>query len=263
MTDADQIEIAHSRRVGCLIVTLRGRLDSLSYRPLRDGLVQLAVEQPRALIVDIDGLEIDSEPALTVFSSASSRVSIWPQVPILLVARNGSRRSRVDRSAIAHVVPVFGSVEAAIASVRSPPPRRRRTAGYPPVIASSGLARRFVRQTCSDWDIGNWTQDALSVASELVENGVKHANTRLELRLESGAGLLTVAVRDGDPGMAVLRQGAAGQPDGYGLQIVADLARAWGCSPDLHGGKVVWAVLTAGPDWFQKYPAWRPPRRSP
>lgn len=257
MTGANHIQIAHTARAGCLVATVTGHLGSQSYRTVRDGLVKLAVEQPRALIVDIDELEVGSEPALTVFASAWSRVSIWPEVPILLVASDEVQRQRLRRRTVAHFVPVYRSVEEAIAAVRMPPRRRRRTAEYTPAIASSALARTFVRQTCEDWNCEEWLQDALCVASELVENAVKHAGTNLQLRLESRSGLLTIAVRDGDPHMAVIRQTAAGQPVGYGLQIVSDLARAWGSSPDLGGGKVVWAVLT-GRDWFRKYPAWQP-----
>lgn len=262
MTDADQIDIAHSERAGCLIAKISGTLDSRSYRAVRDGLIKLAVEGPRALITDIDDLKVDNDSALTVFSSAWSRVNVWPEVPILLVATGAAMQRRLKHGLVAHFVPVFQGVDEAIASVRMPPPRRRRTAQYNPVIGSSALARTFVRETCEDWDCKDWVQDALCVASELVENAVKHARTELQLRLEYRAGLLTIAVRDDDPHMAVLRQTSAGQPDGYGLQIVADLARAWGSAPDLGGGKVVWATLTAGPDWFRKYPAWQP-HRSP
>ncbi|HVW42106.1 MAG TPA: STAS domain-containing protein [Amycolatopsis sp.] len=259
MTGAGQVEIVHRESVGCLIAKLHGRLDSLSYRPLRDELIKLAVEQPRAVIVDVDHLEIQSETVLTVFSSAWSRVQVWPEVPILLVARDSVPRRSLGRTAIARAVPVFGSLREAIASIPAPPARKRRSAGYPPVFESSALAREFVGRTCADWDLTSWTQDVLSVASELVENAVKHAQTALRLRLEYRAGLFAVAVRDADPRMAVIRQTATGRPDGYGLQIVAGLARAWGCSPDLRGGKVVWAVLSARSDWFQKYPAWSPP----
>lgn len=258
MTGAGHVEIAHKESAGCLIAKLYGQLDSLSYRGLRDELVKLAVEEPRAVIVDIDDVEIQSEPVLTVFSSARSRVNVWPEVPILLVARTSVQRRSLGRGAVAHFVPVFRTVEDAIASTKGPPARRRRTADYPPVIESSALARRLVRRTCEDWALRYWVQDAMSVASELVENAVKHAQTGLQLRLEYRSGLLTVAVRDGSPRVAVARQTASGGPDGYGLQIVADLARAWGCAPDLGGGKVVWAVLTAGPGWLRRHPAWRP-----
>ena len=259
MTGARQVEIAHRENAGCLIAELSGRLDALSYRGLRDELIKLAVEQPRAVIVDIDQLEIQNEPALTAFSSAWSRVNVWPEVPILLVARDSAQRGKLGRGTVAHFVPVFRTIGNAIAAVKKPPARRRRTADYPPVITSSALARKFVRRTCADWGLRDCAPDASSVACELVENAVRHAETGLQVRLEYRSGLLTVAVRDADPRMAVIKQAASGRPDGYGLQIVADLARIWGCAPDMRGGKVVWAVLTIGRDWFRRYPVWHPP----
>ncbi|HVV09890.1 ATP-binding protein [Amycolatopsis sp.] len=259
MSDTGQIDYRHRTVAGCFVVTFSGRLDSRTYLEVRDSLVKLALEQPRALVVEMHGLEVANDLQLSVFSSAWMRVSEWPDVPIMLVATDGTLHDRLKSSALARFVPVYANVDAAVASLKSPRLQRRNVMTYPPLPESSSAARQFVRQTCHQWDITPWTQDALCVASELVENAYQHTGTELELRLELRRGLLTVAVRDGSPRPAVLRQRADGQPNGYGLQIVADLARSWGCAPDLRGGKVVWAVLTCGTDWFRKYPAWPGP----
>jgi hypothetical protein len=260
--EADRIQVSQNERDGCLVATLTGRLDALSYGALRDSLVKLALEEPRALVVEVDDLLVGSESALTVFSSASMRVNEWPDVPIFLVTGDPVQRAMLDASTMSRFVPVFGTVGHAIDSAAAGPPRRRKIAVYPPVLMCSGAARNLVREACREWDVESWTQDAVCVVSELVENAVAHARTELEVRLELRRGMLTVAVRDGSPRHAVLRQDTKGRPAGYGLQIISDLARSWGCSPDLRGGKVVWAVLTAGPRWFEKFPAWPgPPAR--
>jgi len=242
--EADQIEATHTEQSGCLVAKLHGHLGFL---------VKLALEEPRAVIVDVDRLHLDDEPARTVFTSARMRVRDWPAVPIVLVATDPWQRRLLTRS-----VPVFASIGSAIASVRAHPRRRRALTDLPAVPSCSRLARRFVRETCGRWTLGLETSDALFIASELVENAFRHAGTAMRLRLELRGGLLTVAVRDGSPRPAVLRQGPSGTPSGFGLRVVSDMSRAWGCSPDLHGGKVVWAVLTAGADWFTRFPAWEP-----
>ncbi|GAB2990419.1 STAS domain-containing protein [Amycolatopsis acidiphila] len=263
MNEADRVEVAHEELDGCLVATLDGVLDSLTYGYIRDALVKLALEQPRAVVAELDNLSVGNEALLSVFSSAWMRVNDWPQVPLFLVAGDQARRSAIALSAINRFVPVFATVGEAIASVEAGAPRRRRRAVYPPVRMVSAAARDFVREACKDWQIEALTSDAVCLASELVENAIEHARTELELRLELRRGMLTVAVRDGSPAHAVLRQGRQGQPLGYGLQIVADLATTWGCAPDLHGGKVTWAVLTTGPRWFERHPEWTAPALRP
>jgi hypothetical protein len=252
----EQIVLTRIERTGCLVARLAGRLDAVGYRGVRDLLVKLALEEPRALVVDVDALDMDVEPALSLIASARMRVSEWPDVPILLVARDSRQRALLTPAALRHLVPVFSTIEAAIASVK-PRPRHSALAEFPPVAASSARSRRFVRAACDEWGIGQPREDVLSVTSELVENAFKHAGTPMQVRLELRNGLLSVAVRDGSPRPAVLRQSSSGAPVGYGLRIVAGLARAWGCSPDLGGGKVVWAVLATGRSWLRKLRLWR------
>lgn len=79
------------------------------------------------------------------------------------------------------------------------------------------------------------------VATELVENSLKHTDSAPTLRLELRCGLLSVAVTDGSPAPAVLRESRE-QPGG-GLRLVAQTTRVWGCTLTLAGGKVVWSVL--------------------
>jgi anti-sigma regulatory factor (Ser/Thr protein kinase) len=162
-------------------------------------------------------------------------------VPILLVARERALRDALANSAVSRFVPVHDDVEAALTALRDPPPRRRTEVELSPVAASSRIARAFVRSTCERWDLADHIQDATEVVTELVENAIVHAGTAMGLRLELRKGRLTVAVRDGSPHEAVLRE-RIDEP-ARGLHVVAELARVWGCAPDRNGGKVVWAVL--------------------
>jgi hypothetical protein len=49
----------------------------------------------------------------------------------------------------------------------------------------------------------------------------------------------------------VLREQGDGDRRRHGLRILAALARVWGCSPEMSGGKVVWAVLATSKRRFQ------------
>ncbi|WP_329037171.1 SpoIIE family protein phosphatase [Streptomyces sp. NBC_00178] len=137
----------------------------------------------------------------------------------------------------------------------------------PGIPQASSAARRFVRAALADWSglglpgAGGFgerlTDDALTVASELVTNAVVHAGTTVELliRLEDSAGpeplALVLEITDHHPARSV-RDGRAERPDpaeyGRGLQLVATLAESWGITYRT-GLKTVWARLL-GDDRF-------------
>ncbi|MFE9723452.1 SpoIIE family protein phosphatase [Streptomyces sp. NPDC005794] len=131
----------------------------------------------------------------------------------------------------------------------------------PGIPQASAAARRFVRAALADWtglglpttgEFGErLTDDALTVASELVTNAVVHAGTTVELllRLEDSAGTepaaLVLEITDHHPARSV-RDDRAERPDpaeyGRGLQLVATLAESWGITYRT-GLKTVWARL--------------------
>jgi hypothetical protein len=225
----------------CVVLQPQGALDARTYRTFRDDLLKFAMDQPRAVIVVVDDLRIESAGSLTAFTSVWMRVGDWPGVPILLVAKDVTRRCALG--AITRFVPVHRDLDGALASLREPPARRRTEIELFCVTASSRLARVFVRSTCRRWNLSERIEGAMEVATELVENAIIHAGTDLGLRLELRNGRLTIAVRDGSPREAVLRERS--DAAARGLHLVAHFARPWGCAPDTHGGKVVWAVLDA------------------
>ncbi|NNH72023.1 ATP-binding protein [Nocardia uniformis] len=241
-------------RQGCSVVSPHGELNARTYRQLSDDLVKFAMDEPRAVIVVLDDLRVDGEPLLTAFSSARMRVGEWPGVPIILVVESANRRQWLESSAIRRFVPVFDSVSAAVHTVDAPLRRRARFD-----IGRAGdcaqRARRFVADTCDRWGATDIRGDALLVVTELVENAFLHArdDSDIRLRVEWRDDLLTIAVADSDPREAVLREPGPGSARHYGLHVVARLVRAWGCAPQIHGGKVVWARLDS------RSPRKRPP----
>lgn len=232
----------------CLVATPQGTLDPLSYRDFRDTMIKFAVDQPRVVIVAIDRLELPAPSALTAFSSAAMQVSDWPGVPIVIVAGRADHRAVLDRTKVSRFVAVFPDVAAAVAAARQPPRCRRAILDLGDGLFGARRARLFVRTVCQRWQVGDLLADAEQIATELVENALLHTASAPQLRLELRGGLLTVAVSDDSADEAVLREPDRTANRGVGLRIVADRAKAWGCTPSLNGGKVVWAVLrTAGP----------------
>lgn len=145
-------------------------------------------------------------------------------------------------------------------------PRMVARTSLPGIPLAPSAARRFVRAALADWTAlglpvaGGFsdrvTDDAVTVANELVTNAVVHAGTAVELlfRLEDAAGAepaaLVLEITDHHPARSV-RDGGAERPDpseyGRGLQLVATLAESWGITYRT-GIKTVWARLTAD-DW--------------
>lgn len=242
MNDKSLIDVRTSTLSGCCVVRPVGVLDGTTYRWLRNILVKLAVEQPEALIVDLADLRLENQAALTVFSSVWMQVNEWPGVPILLVARDSADQVMVG-GAISPFVRSFGTIDEALAAAVRPPTFRLAYLDLEPSSVSPRLARAFVRRLCDQWNVSVHLPAALAVVNELVDNTVVHAGTSCQVRVELRPRTLTIAVRDGSTHEAVLRERLDPTQGGNGLRIVAELAQAWGCSPHLSGGKVVWAAL--------------------
>jgi anti-sigma regulatory factor (Ser/Thr protein kinase) len=102
-------------------------------------------------------------------------------------------------------------------------------------------ARNAVRQALPDTD-PRVVERAMLLTSELVTNAVIHAATPLTLDVTVGPALLHVLVGDGDQRLPVPSV-TRGPQGGYGLQIVEELADAWGTTPSA-AGKSVWFELT-------------------
>ncbi|WP_432191920.1 ATP-binding SpoIIE family protein phosphatase [Streptomyces sp. bgisy027] len=109
--------------------------------------------------------------------------------------------------------------------------------------------RGFLRTQARAWNWEAVSSDLELAVTELVTNGLVHADSEVEIRLREYADRLRVDVRDSDPRpplpAPVL---ASGEPDsesehGRGLLIVDALASSWGNSPSGRG-KSVWFELT-------------------
>ncbi|MEV0182655.1 ATP-binding protein [Streptomyces sp. NPDC050625] len=109
--------------------------------------------------------------------------------------------------------------------------------------------RRFLRAQARSWDWDAVSPDLELAVTELVTNGLVHADSEVEVRLREYPDRLRVDVRDSDPRpplpTPVLASGETDSESehGRGLLIVDALATSWGNSPSGRG-KSVWFELT-------------------
>lgn len=231
-----------------LLLTARGTLDSATYRTLRDQIIKAALEEPKAVIVDVTHLDVPAESAWVVFTSARWHVSKWPEVPILLVCEHPAGRSAIARNGVARYVPVYANTGAAIAArstAELPPLRRRARAQLRAELASLSRARELVTEWLTAWSQPEMIGVAKVVVTTLVENVLQHTDSDPGVRLEFDGWAVTVAVEDSSHQPAGLREGPKSNTKASGLNFVSALCRAWGNAPT-SSGKTVWAVI--GPE---------------
>ncbi len=230
------------------VLTAKGILANTTYRSLRDEIVKAALDQPDAVIVEITELAVPVESALAVFTSASWHVGRWPEVPIVLACGHSRGRNALYRNGVSRYVPVFTTVESALRELSragSPRYRRRARVQLPAQVASLHRSRRLVEEWLTTWSQADSIPVAKVVVTALVENVLAHTESSPDIRLETNGNTVTVAVTDGNPAPAILREDARNTAVPTGLRIVAALCRAWGNAPT-PSGKTVWAVI--GPE---------------
>ncbi len=229
---------------GTVVVVAQGLLDAVTYARLREAMVKAAAEEPRAVIVDVDGLRVHSVAALALFPAVGAEIARWPGLPLLLVAAGEASHGMLDAYRMPRFLPVYRDVDAAVDAVGEPPPRQVGRLALPNGRGCVRMARAFIRECCARWDItGDRAIDAVWVTNELVENTIKHTYGPPTVRVELRRGLLTVAVYDDDPSLPWLPEPPPGAPAQHGLAVVSRLCRTWNSTPTPSGGKVVWAAL--------------------
>ncbi|WP_242546746.1 ATP-binding protein [Amycolatopsis sp. MtRt-6] len=238
MTGETGLHLVPHYRAESTVATLTGALTEAGYRELRDGVLKLATDAPESVIADIHGLDVDDDNLMSVFTVIALRIGDWPGLPFAVVT---DRADHVAQLATRGAnLPVHADVLAA-EQARERPSRLRAAQLLAASPHASATARAFVGRTCAQWNVREHVDDALMVATELVENAILHTTSHPRLRLELRPDTFTISVADDDPRQAVLRERP--KENGLGLRLVAQTAHRWGCSPSWGSGKVVWAVL--------------------
>ena len=243
-----RLAVSASDAAGVRMLRATGFLDSSTYLSLRDTIIKAALDQPRAVVIDVTSLVVPAPSAWAVFTSARWHVAEWPDVPMALVCGHAEGRAAVIRNGVARYVPVYATHAEAVCDLSQhiAPFRRRARAELPAALASLSGSRKMVSEWLTAWSCPELISVAKLVVTVLVENVLAHTDTSPVVRLESNGDLVTVAVEDGCPKLPARREcSQRGGDEVSGLAIVAALCRAWGSSPTPLG-KTVWAVI--GPE---------------
>jgi hypothetical protein len=225
------------------ILVADGLLDSSTYRSVRDTVIKAALDEPRAVIIDVNRLSVPSASAWSAFTSARWHVSTWPDVPILLVCTDAQVRRAITAVGVARYVPVHSTWESALDALRGQSSRRRVRNALPVTGASVGLARAMITDWLAKWDKRELIPVAATVATVFVENVIEHTDSAPVLILELNRNTVAVAVEDGSNHLPGRHEDAdRGGEIVSGLAIVSALCRAWGATPT-SSGKTVWALV--------------------
>ncbi|ODR26156.1 STAS domain-containing protein [Mycolicibacterium porcinum] len=231
------------------VLTAVGKLDSTTYRELRDAVIKSALDEPSAVIVDVAALEVPSESAWSVFTSARWHVSVWPDIPVILVCRHQWGRDAIARNGITRYVAMYPTLESAVEGIHddsADTPRRRARAQLPAVHSSMSRARRLVAEWLQAWSHSEMIAVATLIVDVLVENVLEHTQSAPSLIVESRGTTLTIAVEDTSRAAATRREHPGhGGDTTSGLAVLAAVSRTWGSTPT-STGKTVWAVI--GPE---------------
>ncbi|OBB72928.1 hypothetical protein A5759_17030 [Mycobacterium sp. 852014-52144_SCH5372336] len=242
------VEVSTVPYGSAVVLRPRGVLDGNTYRSLRDQIIQTALDEPRAVLVDIAGIDVPAASAWAVFSSARRHVDRWPGVPVMLLCGDTATRAAIDDAGVTRHVPVFACAGSAIDRLNAtstPRLRRRARAELPAALPSLQRARELSAEWLTTWSRTEMISTVKVVVTTLVENVLQHTDSDPGLRVEFSGHSVAVAVNDTSRAPATLREAATATGRPSGLRIVAALCRSWGNAPTT-SGKTVWAVI--GPE---------------
>jgi hypothetical protein len=244
---AGQLAVFNSAVGTASMLFVDGVLNSGSYLELRNRIIEAALEEPRAVLVDVNALHVPAPSAWSVFTSAHWHVHTWPSVPIILVCAHPGRRTTIAGTGVTRYVSLHATVDAALGAL--PPARsarlRTRTE-LPTSLASLRKARELVAEWLAALSAVEIIPVATVVVNVFVENVLQHTASAPVLVLESDRTAITIAVQDNCSMAAALHEDPYRGGDRLsGLMIVASVCRAWGSTPT-PSGKTVWAVI--GPE---------------
>jgi anti-sigma regulatory factor (Ser/Thr protein kinase) len=112
-------------------------------------------------------------------------------------------------------------------------------------------ARSELLNTLALWGLGEVSDSATLVLSELLTNALRHtrpsAGDRIETAFLRVGPRLRIEVHDGADEQPVPRPADLEAPNGRGLMLVTALADSWNVMPRDGGGKITWAEISASP----------------
>jgi anti-anti-sigma regulatory factor len=227
---------------GLMLAELTGSLTMPDVPAVRTHLLKCLAEQPRALVIDMSGIEVRSPMALTVFTAVVRQAGRWPGTDVLFCAARPATADLMLRVNYRRLA-TFDTVEAACDHIERGGHAMPTVAeDLLPIQGAARHGRNVATDACLRWDLTELVAPASLVTSELISNVVDHAHTMMTLRLTLGTRHLFIAVRDGSVAEPAVVPHGPDLDRGRGLHIIEATAHTWGYLP-ANDGKVVWASL--------------------
>ena len=244
------VELHHSMRDGCIVVTLDGQINLFTAPRIQRALLKDLAERPFGIVCDLHGVDLLDPVCATVFSTVAHHpASDWPATSFLLCGARPAVAEVLERLAVPHFLPLCDTLEEALDRVAARPPYLRDELPLAPTATAPAAARLHVRDVLQYWQLALPDPDVIDraelLADELVTNAVVHARTPLRLRLELYGDVLHIAVHDAIPRLLrLVPDDSPDDPDDEGgLRLVERLATSCGVYRRPDGGKVVWCTL--------------------
>ncbi|MGC4744421.1 ATP-binding protein [Micromonospora sp. DT201] len=223
------------------VIRLTGVLDAAGAEAVRGALLARLCDRPGPVVADVTGLRVVDPPGRNVFAEVRREIADWPAADLLLCDLAADRPDHADAPLAG--VPVWPTVDDALAAVAAAPLAAVLTAELTPMVEAARQARELVTTGCQRWGMPTLIDPACIAITEMVNNVVAHARTPMTVRLAPQGSTMHLAVRDHSPHQPTF---AGLSPPtrigGRGMLLIDTVARRWGSSavPD---GKVVWCVL--------------------
>jgi anti-anti-sigma factor len=239
------MQIKQDARDGCIVVTLTGDIDIAAAPRVQRTLLKCLAEQPDAVICDLADVHWIDPVCATVFATVAHRpMSRWPDATLLLCHLRPAVAVVLQQHGVPRVLPVYDTLDQAVAHARSRPPFLRERLRLVPTLEAIGTARWFVGEVCQRWQVDELTETAQALVGEITTDAVLYEPTgvdAIELRVELRATGFLVSVQSARP-RPTLAEADRDDP-GSGLEAVQRLAQHWGVRRQVDGSRVVWCVL--------------------
>ena len=242
------MQIDRTMRDGCIVVGLTGPINLFTAPGVRRELLKDLADRPYGIVCDLTEVESLDPVCATVFSSVANHpASDWPATAFLLFGARPAVAGVLERLAVPHFLPLYGTIEQALDHVADRPPFLQDELSLAPTATAPAAARLYVRDVLQYWRLalpdGEMIDRAELLADELVTNAVLHARTPLRLRLKLTGNFLHIGVHDKSPRLLRLVSRDPEGENGRGLRLVEQLATAWGVQHRPDDSKVVWCTL--------------------
>src|SRR5918994_1813517 len=236
------MQIQHSSRQGCVVLTLAGRLDLPAAPRLQRAILKQLAQQPPAIICDLGQVEAIDPLCAGVFTAIRHPALGWPATALVLCGAQPAVADTLLKLGIPRYLAMYPSLDQALQHARARPPWLREKLALGPVPTAARDGRTFVRDVCGRWGLQGLADPAALLASELIALTVGRSRTAVELRVELVGTRLHVAVTDKDPDLLGLLGVKEETDQEHGLLVVDQVATAWGVRQDGAGGKTAWCT---------------------